>query len=143
MRTVHTARLIDRKTEIVCLAHAQPMLGSKARAVIEGVTLRLDQARVPWRLRGALSLRGGSAPGVVDRAIIEAVGVPGRGFFGEDADTCALNTAIRGLVEARVLWWRAKPPALHERPPLYRLRHRTGLAVLVIARAPRAPKGSV
>ena len=143
MRTVHMAQVIDRKTEIVCLTHAQAILNSKARASIDLITLKLDGARVPWRLRGGLSLRGASAPPTVDRAVIEAGRVPGRGFFGEDADTCALDTVIRGLVEARVLWWATpKPPALHERPALYRLRHRSGLSVVVIARTPRPPRAS-
>ncbi len=134
MRTTHQMRLVARKTEIVCATHAQAMLCAKARAVVDELGAELSSNRVPWRLRGALSLPPRSLPPFVDRAVFEAARVPGQGFFAEPTESCALDEALRGLVGAGRLWWRAEPPPLHQRPPIYALRHKSGLGVLVLAR---------
>jgi len=55
-------------------------------------------------------------------------------MFGEPMEVCALDSIVRMMVEQHRLFWRERILAEWERPAFYNLRHKTGIAVWLIAR---------
>ena len=57
-----------------------------------------------------------------------------RDMFGDATEGDALDSALRELVERHRLFWRGRIVPEAERPTVYSFLHRSGVAVLVLAR---------
>jgi hypothetical protein len=98
-------------------------LRARVSTVADIVEHELHGAKVPYLRRS-----------VRQRVVIQAQRVPSRGVFNEVTDGEALDATLRGLVERKVLFWAGKTLPEEARPKVYRLRHKSGIPVLVTVR---------